>query len=209
MEPPMFMGGQVSWQKNFLMYDGHMEKHHLVLGETTDFITGETLVDTHDERERQKIAKFLVEVKKFSKTDVSRCVKLPLTVDGDSDTVVIDFVIRIQKRTVLVVKFGPGSIVSRQRPVIAAARLLEPYIIPYAVISNGRDAIVMETVSGKVIGKGLEAILSKKEIEKSMEQMVFDTLSKEKVDKEKRILFCMEVLSERECECENTCHLPK
>jgi hypothetical protein len=32
--------------------------HELILGETTDFITGETLVDTIDERARQKIARF-------------------------------------------------------------------------------------------------------------------------------------------------------
>jgi hypothetical protein len=66
----------------------------------------------------------------------------------------------------------------------------------------------METVTGKVIGKGLDAILSKEEIENSMGQIVFDMLPKERVDKEKRILFCMEVLSERECECEETCRHP-
>ncbi|MBW1893793.1 MAG: type I restriction enzyme HsdR N-terminal domain-containing protein [Deltaproteobacteria bacterium] len=179
-----------------------MGKHHLIIGETTDFITGKTVVDTHDERERRKIAKFLVNGKGFSKSDITSNVQLPLSVDGDSDTVSIDFVIRLRDRAVMIVKFGPGSIVSRQRPLIAAARLLESYIIPYAVISNGQDAIIMEANSGKVIGKGFDAILSKKEVEAEMEHMNFDKLLPDRTDKEKRILFCMEVLSNRDCECD-------
>ena len=201
MAVPMLMAGQACWQKNLLILDNYMGKHHLIIGETTDFITGKTVVDTHDERERQKIAKFLVKDKGFSKSDITSNVQLSLSVDGDSDTVSIDFVIRLRNRAVMTVKFGPGSIVSRQRPAIAAARLLEPYIIPYTVISNGQDAIIMKTNSGKVIGKGFDAILSKKEIETEIEHMNFDTLLPDRIDKEKRILFCMEVLSNRDCEC--------
>lgn len=44
--------------------------HQLILGETVDFITGETLVDTIDERARQKIARFLVDEKGYSKSDI-------------------------------------------------------------------------------------------------------------------------------------------
>ncbi len=35
-----------------------MEKnpHHLILGELTDYLTEETLADTHDERLRQKLS---------------------------------------------------------------------------------------------------------------------------------------------------------
>jgi hypothetical protein len=37
-----------------------MAGHHLILGELEDFITGETIRDTLDERYRQKIARLLV-----------------------------------------------------------------------------------------------------------------------------------------------------
>jgi hypothetical protein len=40
-----------------------MGTHHLILGKTTDFLTGQSLADTHDERVRQKIAQFLVNQK--------------------------------------------------------------------------------------------------------------------------------------------------
>ena len=46
-----------------------MSTQHLILGKLTDFVTGRTIVDTIDERARQKIARFLVEQKGYSKED--------------------------------------------------------------------------------------------------------------------------------------------
>ena len=44
-----------------------MQGHHLILGELVDFITGETIRDTHDERFRQNLARMLVNQKGFMK----------------------------------------------------------------------------------------------------------------------------------------------
>jgi hypothetical protein len=55
-----------------------MGNHHLVLGELIDFLTGEIRVDTHDERYRQKIARFLVSQKGFAKEQIESL--RPLTV---------------------------------------------------------------------------------------------------------------------------------
>ena len=177
-----------------------MGQHHLVLGELTDYITGRTLVDTHDERARQTIARLLVDEKGYDRADITTGIDLPLTVDGDSGTVRVDFVIRIDGRAVMAIIYGPGAIVSRQRPALAAARLVEDHVIPYAVISNGRDAHVMDSKTGKVIAEGLDAIFAKAELLAGMDTLIFEKLPENRVDKERRILFCMEVLTERECE---------
>jgi Type I restriction enzyme R protein N terminus (HSDR_N) len=182
-----------------------MGKQHFIFGELTDFITGKPVADTDDERDRQKIAKYLVRDKGFSKADIEAGVKLPVAIDEDSDTVSIDFTIRLQKRVVMIVKYGPGSIVSRERPALSAARLLEPYIIPHIVVTNGQDVIIMDAYSGKIVGKGFEKIPSRSEIESQLETIEFLPLEENRVDKEKRILFCMEVLSNRDCECDRTC----
>jgi hypothetical protein len=78
--------------------------HELILGETIDFITGETLVDTIDERARQKfitgetlvdtiderarqkIARFLVEEKGYSKAEIQVRRQVTLDVDGNRET---------------------------------------------------------------------------------------------------------------------------
>ena len=49
--------------------------HHLILGELIDFITGETIQDTHDERYRQKLARLLVEHKGYVKKEIEPAVK--------------------------------------------------------------------------------------------------------------------------------------
>lgn len=177
-----------------------MGKHHLVMGELTDYITGETRVDTHDERARQTIARLLVDEKGFDRKDIDTGTILPLTVDGDTGTVRVDFIVRVDGQAVMAVVYGPGAIVSRQRPTLAAARLVAPEIIPFAVISNGQEAHVMDSHTGKVIAEGLDNIFSKTELLAKMDRLAFGLLSETRAEKERRILFCMEVLSERECD---------
>ncbi len=48
-----------------------MEKnpHHLILGELTDYLTEETLADTHDERLRQKLSGTWLIPADLTKTD--------------------------------------------------------------------------------------------------------------------------------------------
>jgi len=180
--------------------------HHLILGKTVDFITGQSIADTHDERARQKIARLLVEDKGYLKGDIEVRRKIPLTVDGKSATARVDFIIRLKGRAFAVIIFGPGSLVSRERSTLAAARLVEPYEVPFAVVTNGQDAEVLETQSGRVIAEGLDAIPSKEEALERIGALTFEGLSEKRLEKEQRILYVFDVLAERECD-EFTCSL--
>jgi len=180
--------------------------HHLILGETVDFITGHTIVDTHDERVRQKIARFMVEEKGYSKKDIEVGREIPLNVDGNRATARVDFVIRIDGKAFAIIIFGPGSLVTRERSTLAAARLIESYAVPFAVVTNGEDAEVMETKSGHVIAQGLEAIPSKQEAVERIRTLTFEKVPENRLEKENRILYVFDVLAERECD-EFTCSL--
>ncbi len=183
-----------------------MSTHHLILGETVDYITGRTIVDTHDERSRQKIARFLVEEKGYSKEDIEVRREIPLDVDGNRATSKVDFVLRLDGKAFAIIIFGPGSLVTRERSTLAAARLLEDYEVPFAVVTNGEDAEVMETRSGRVIAEGLEAIPSKEEALERIRMLNLEKVSEKRLEKEKRILYVFDVLAERECD-EFTCTL--
>ena len=51
---------------------------------------------------------------------------------------------------------------SRERPTLAAARVLEPdYVIPFTVVTNGEDAEFLDSRSGKLLATGLRAIPSR------------------------------------------------
>ncbi|UCG81703.1 MAG: type I restriction enzyme HsdR N-terminal domain-containing protein [Desulfobacterales bacterium] len=180
--------------------------HELILGETVDFITGETLVDTIDERARQKIARFLVEKKGYAKDDLQPRRQITLDVAGKRGTFTVNFVIKVAGKSFMVVIFGPGSLVTRERPALAAARLVAGYEVPITVVTNGQGAEVLDTRSGKVIAEGLKNIPSKAEAQQSLPTVKFETLTEERLEKEKRILYAFEVLAQRECD-EFTCSL--
>ncbi len=178
----------------------------IVLGDTVDFITGETIVDTLDERARQKIARFLVEEKGYLKDEIEVKRHFALDVDGKRGAINVDFLLSLAGKVFMIIIFGPGSLVSRERPAVAAARLIEPYVIPFAVVTNGETAEVLETASGKTISEGLEGIPSREEALTESQKITYDILPEERRDRERRILFAFEVLAERECN-ESTCSL--
>ena len=178
----------------------------LVLGEIRDFITGEIIPETHDERERQKIARFLVKDKGFSKSDLRVRRTIDLNVDGVAATVRVDFVLQVEETAFAIIVFGPGSLVSRERPALAAARLLESYVIPFVVVTNGQDAEVLESETGSIVAEGLEGIPSKDQARLKMKNLTLAVLPEARLEKERRILFAFDVLAEKECD-EYTCRL--
>jgi hypothetical protein len=163
--------------------------HHYIYGTCVDYITGETIVDTDDERCRQELAKFLVEKKGYVKKDMEPRLRIETLYNGQYVASTIDITIRESGKRFMILRFGPGSIVTRERAAIAAARVLETsYQVPLAVVTNGKDAEVLDTYTGKVIRKGLENIPDKKEAETLVQSLRFDLFDEAKRDRELRIL---------------------
>ena len=169
--------------------------HHYIYGTCTDYITGETIVDTDDERCRQELAKLLVEEKGYAKSDLEPRLCIETLYSGQFVSSIIDITVRVSGRRIMILRFGPGSIVTRERAAIAAARVLEPaYQIPLAVVTNCRDAEVLDTYTGKVIRQGLEGIPDKKEAANLLKSLRFEPFDDEtKKDRERRILNAYDV----------------
>ena len=136
--------------------------HHFIYGYLRDFLTGETLVDTDDERYRQRLARLLVEEKGYDKVELTTRLKIE-TLFGENLVVSsIEFLVAVAGRRLMVIRYGPGSLVTRERPALAAARVIDPeLVIPFTVVTNGEDAELLDTWSGKVIATGLTAIPSR------------------------------------------------
>ena len=178
-----------------------MNGHHLILGELTDFITGDTLKDTHDERYRQKIARLLTGQLGYLKADVEPRRALVAKADSKKAVLKIDFTITLEGRTCMVLKYGPGSLVTRRRAVLAVSRLIAPYQVPVAVITNGQDAEIINGASGEVTASGLESIPSKADLTKMAAGETFAPISDQQAEMESRILYCYEV--DDRCECDD------
>jgi hypothetical protein len=183
-----------------------MDGHHLILGECTDLITGETIKDTHDERYRQKIARLLVNRKGYQKNEIKPRNDLLVKAGEKRAVIKIDYLINLVNRVCMIIKFGPGSIVTRHRPLLAASRIAAPYQIPIAVATNGEDAEILEGTSGRVISRGLETIPAREDLIASISNDHFSLIPPERAELESRILYCYEV--DGSCPCdENICRL--
>lgn len=106
----------------------------------------------------------------------------------------IDFFVQHEGTPFMIIRYGPGSIVTRERPAIAAARvLLSATRIPLAVVTNGKDAVILETQRGKKIGVGLEAIPKKSEAKNLLRTYLPEPFPEEKRERELRILNAYDV----------------
>ena len=127
-----------------------MNGHHLILGKCRDYLSGEAVADTHDERYRQSLAKLLVEKRGYQKPDLEAHQELKVSAGDKCALIRIDLSVVLENRIAMIVRYGPGSLVTRHRPSIAASRLLAPYQIPVVVVSNGEDADILDGKTGQV-----------------------------------------------------------
>ena len=102
-----------------------------------------------------------METKGYDKSEVR--VDVPLTVQfkGEDYHSAIDLVVCCKDLPIMAVTCVAGSIGSYEREILAGARLVYEQIIPFAVTTDGRDAIIMDTATGETVGKGLSAVLSR------------------------------------------------
>lgn len=173
----------------------HNHFHHLVYGSLRDYLTGEELVDTDDERIRQDIGKYLVERRGYFKHDLHPRLFIDTLFTGGVVRSTIDLTVEISGHRFMIVRYGPGSLVSRERAAIAAARVLHPqYRIPLAVVTNGSDAELIDTATGKILGNGLESIPDRIQAEKLIFTLTFPPRqSGLELEREKRILNAFDV----------------
>lgn len=169
--------------------------HHLVYGTLRDVLTGEELPDTDDERCRQQLASLLLAEKGYETGDLEPRLAIDTEINGQGVRSLIELTVAIQGRRLLIIRYGPGSLVTRERAAIAAARLLEPaYRIPLAVVTNCRDAELLETLTGKVLATGMDAIPERERLLAMVPSLVFEPFAgADRRDREARILNVFDV----------------
>lgn len=179
-----------------------MGGHHLILGTLTDFLTGQTIPDTHDERYRQGIARFLVEKRGYLPEDIEASVPLE-AVAGECRAIVrVDFVVRVGDGVAMIVKYGPGSLTTRHRPALAASRLVSDRQVPVVVVTNGEAVEVLDGTTGKPRGLGFEAIPQRKVLVSRMASTERAPIAMERAQMEARVLYAYEV--DGACPCDET-----
>lgn len=147
-----------------------------------------------NERIKEGVKRFLIEKGGYSENDIEVDTAFDVVIGNEINKSKADLIISLNGKRFMVIKCAPGSLVSREREVLCSARILDFYQIPFAVVTNGVDAEVLDTISGKVIGHGLGAIPSRAEAIEILKVAEFKRLPEEKAEKEKRIFLAFNAL---------------
>jgi pyruvate/2-oxoacid:ferredoxin oxidoreductase alpha subunit len=149
-----------------------------------DFVTGREVPNIGAEENRQAVERFLVEQKGYARADIEVDAEIALKIRGETYRSRLDLVVAVDGRRFMVVKCAAGSLGSWERQTLAAARLLEQYHIPLAVVSDGKTATVADSVSGNVIGKELSSIPSRAQAFQRLESTGLQALPEERRERE-------------------------
>ncbi len=154
-----------------------------------DFVSGRRVPNTGAEENRQQVERYLVDSKGYSKDDILVDEPISFTVEGQAYASCIDLVVKAAGRRFMAIKCAAGSLGSREREAIAAARLADKTPLLLAVVSDGRQATVMETVSGRRLGNKLDDIPSRREAVRMTETGKWPRPLNERQLRKERLIF--------------------
>jgi hypothetical protein len=168
----------------------------------TDFVTGKPVLDVGCEANRQAVEKYLVQ-RGYARTDIAVDMEVSLTVAGEPYRTKLDLVVFVDSRAVMVIKCAAGSLGSREREVVYAARVMQDSPVPIAVASDGKTALVFDAIARKPIGQGLEAIPSPAAARSIIENTKDIFLPADRTEREKIIFRSYDIIDVNKAE--NSC----
>ena len=150
----------------------------------TDYITGKAVRNVGPEGSRQIFEKFLVEDKGFEKQDILVDEELIVQFKGEDYISAIDLIVLCKGKAVMAITCVAGSIGSYEREILAGARLVYEYQVPLAISTDARNAVIMNTLTGKTIYQGIENIPSKQEIIETFATLEFKNFDETRKERE-------------------------
>ena len=160
-----------------------------------DYLSGREIPFSNRDNIRQKLLRTLVEEKGYRKEDISLDREIRFEIEGQQICSLADISIGFEGKTLIVFKCASGSVVSRERQVISTARLLEDYVIPFAIVTNGVNIELLDTISEKVIGEGMPMIPTRQELYENSRDVVLKSANTKKLVYERRILYTYDAIS--------------
>ena len=152
-----------------------------------DFITGREIPDVGSEGNRQQVERILVENKGYAKAEIEVDAPMAVTVQGEVYRSKIDLLVRVNGSPFLAVKCAAASLGSWEREILAAARLRGPVQIPLCMVSDGTAVSVLDTLSGKKIGQGWDAIPFRVQAEEQLKTLEPTPFPEDRLNRERLI----------------------
>jgi hypothetical protein len=154
------------------------------------YFTGKLVLDTDRERIRQRLAPFLMEELGYRIPDFQLDREILIEIDRQKVLCLADLVVHIDGRFLMVIRGGPGSVVTRESGTIAVARLLEPdYIIPWAIQASLVEAALLDVRKKRAVAYGWDAIPSRSKLLEMTTEWPPPQLPEKRIPVERQILY--------------------
>jgi len=154
-----------------------------------DYLTGAAIPDVGAESHRQTILRFLVEEKGYERDALWVDAPLRIRIGDSPYSGKIDLIVKAGEalRPIMAFKCCAGSLGSREREILAAARIFGATPIPLAVVTDGRQAIILDTATGKPWAQDLAALPSPQEAARLLTERPASPYPEERLKREKLI----------------------
>lgn len=151
---------------------------------------------------REMVRDHLITVKGYEEADIEKDREFRVLLDDMTETVSADYIISLEGKRFIVIKCSPGALESRERHLVSFARVVDAYQIPFAMVTDGNDARLLDTLTGKIAGQGLNSLPHRSEAVDLIKSLQFIPYPRERLDREKRILLAFEVIKCTQESCE-------
>jgi hypothetical protein len=141
---------------------------------------------------RRSIWEFLTQQKGYDPKEIETDPQFRIVLSNCEAVVSIDFIITISSSSFMVMRCVQSAIESWERYVIAFARAVKDYQIPYAVVTDGENARIYNMLTGSLVSDTIDGIPNRQEAEKQMMDFKKISCPEKRLEKEKRIIYAFE-----------------
>jgi hypothetical protein len=141
---------------------------------------------------RQKVWEFLIREKQYKKEDIQISPKFTLMFSDCEAVAEIDFLISLPVGSFMVIKCAYAAIESWERYVIAFARAIKEYQIPYAMVTDGEQVKIIDIMKGALVGASFKSLFARQDAIKILENFQKVPYPAEKIERERRIIYAFE-----------------
>ena len=136
----------------------------------------------------------LLNDKGYEEADIRQAVVFDVTLGTETVASHLDFLVSVDDRKAMVIKCAAGALSSRERHVVAAARVISEFPIPIAVVMDPMSAVVLDSATGTVLGEGFEAIPTKETLKQMIAGRELKPIAPQKLEREKRVLLAFDAI---------------
>jgi hypothetical protein len=138
------------------------------------------------------VYEILTKEKGFHPEDIQIDPQFVLILSTCEASVGIDFVINVEGTSFMVIRCVSSGIESWERYVIAFARAIKDYQIPFAVITDGEKAKVFDIFNGSFTQESARELFTRQEADSLMKNFQRIPCPGKRLEKEKRIIYAFE-----------------